>query len=196
MAWGAPRARRKKGRGGPLVFLAALLIGSAVLRVALEAPPALARSSADRPAKMDTEPAGATKADLQRTLSALQAREARLQSREAALAERLKALEVAERAIDTRMTALEAAEESLRQTLALAEVAAEDDLTALTDMYQRMKPKDAAALFEEMDPEFAAGFLARMPAEAAAGILAGLSPTTAYTVSVVLAGRNASVPRN
>ena len=57
------------------------------------------------------------------------------------------------------------------------------------------KPKDAAALFETMDPSFAAGFLSRMPADAAAGVLAGLSPEAAYTISVVMAGRNANAPQ-
>jgi flagellar motility protein MotE (MotC chaperone) len=59
-----------------------------------------------------------------------------------------------------------------------------------------MKPKDAAALFEEMDPGFAAGFLGRMRAVAAASVMAGLSPQTAYSVSVIMAGRNANAPKN
>jgi flagellar motility protein MotE (MotC chaperone) len=45
-----------------------------------------------------------------------------------------------------------------------------------------------------MDPVFAAGFLGRMRSDAAAAILAGLPPELAYSISVVLAGRNASVP--
>ncbi len=47
----------------------------------------------------------------------------------------------------------------------LADVAAENDLQSLTQVYENMKPKDASALFEEMSPEFAAGFLglARRP---------------------------------
>ena len=35
-----------------------------------------------------------------------------------------------------------------------------------------------------------------MKPEAAAGILARLSPQAAYTVSVILAGRNATVPKS
>ena len=53
----------------------------------------------------------------------------------------------------------------------------------------------AAALFQLMEPSFAAGFLGRMRADAAAAILAGLEPDLAYSISVVLAGRNANVPR-
>jgi flagellar motility protein MotE (MotC chaperone) len=43
-----------------------------------------------------------------------------------------------------------------------------------------------------MEARFAAGFLARMRPEAAAEIMAGLSPESAHTISVVLAGRNAA----
>ena len=78
--------------------------------------------------------------------------------------------------------------------LAVAEKAAEGDLSRLTSVYEAMKPKDAAALFEAMEPEFAAGFLGRMRPDAAAGIMTGLSPETAYMISVVLAGRNARAP--
>jgi flagellar motility protein MotE (MotC chaperone) len=46
-----------------------------------------------------------------------------------------------------------------------------------------------------MDPDFAAGFLGRMRPAAAAGIMAGLSPQKAYTISVLLAGRNAQAPK-
>ena len=108
----------------------------------------------------------------------------------------MKALEIAESAIETKLAALVDAEEKLRETLALADGASEGDLTRLTSVYEKMKPKDAAALFEEMDPAFAAGFLGRMRPETAAGVLARLSPTAAYTISVMLAGRNATVPRD
>ena len=57
-------------------------------------------------------------------------------------------------------------------------------------------PTDAANLFQTMSPDFAAGFLARMQPASAAAILTGLKPDTAYEVSVLLAGRNALVPKN
>ena len=94
------------------------------------------------------------------------------------------------------MAKLAAAEEKLNETLARADGASEADLTRLTDVYQSMKPKDAAALFATMAPEFAAGFLGRMRPEASAAILSGMSPENAYTISVILAGRNANVPKN
>ena len=188
-----PQKGRARPRGGVLAVIALLMIGSAAIRLGLEAGPALAKTV--EPTKADEPPMSKPGPDLQVLLTELLRREKRLKQREEALEEKEKALEIAHGAIETRLAALQQAEEDLRETLALANEAAETDLTRLTDVYQNMKPKDAAALFETMDPSFAAGFLSRMPADAAAGVLAGLSPEAAYTISVVMAGRNANAPQ-
>ncbi|SPJ26906.1 MotE family protein [Falsiruegeria mediterranea] len=185
-------------RNGALTVIAVLMLGSAVLRVGFEAGPAIAREiNTEQPEALKDEmfpKVTETAVEYQKLLAALQEREQNLARRESQIEERAKALAVADEAIEQKLAALTEAEEALRETIALADVAAEDDLTRLTDVYEQMKPKESAALFEEMDPDFAAGFLARMRPEAAAGIMAGLSPTAAYTISVVLAGRNANVP--
>ncbi|WP_170785206.1 MotE family protein [Ruegeria lacuscaerulensis] len=182
-----------KPKGGVLAVISLLMIGSAAIRVGLEAGPALAKNP--EPTVKQAKPEGMEKPGAQELLTELLRREAALEKREAAAIDKEKALEIAEQAIETRMVAMQAAEENLRETLAYAEKAAETDLTRLTDVYQSMKPKDAAALFETMDPGFAAGFLSRMPADAAAGVLAGISPEAAYTISVIMAGRNAAAPQ-
>ncbi|NVK14564.1 MAG: hypothetical protein HWE35_10320 [Rhodobacteraceae bacterium] len=191
-------------RSGTLMMLALLLMGSAVVRLGLEAGPAIAREVASlkeagqEDAGHDGQPlrdAMPTSAELQTMLSAFKQREEVLAAREAEIEDRMKALEIADQAIEMKLAALEQAEEKLRATLALADGATEADVSRLTTVYEQMKPKEASALFEEMDPAFAAGFLARMQPEAAAGIMAGLSPEAAYTISVVLAGRNGSVPK-
>ncbi len=193
--------RRPKPRiwGGVLMVISMLMIGSAVLRIGLQAGPALARSI---PPEESTETTGThheershpAPEELQALLNAFQKRDTALKSREREIEDRMKALEIAERALDRRLAALQGAEAQLSATLSLADGASEDDLATLTSVYEKMKPKQSAALFETMDPEFAAGFLARMRPEAAAGIMAGLSPVAAYSISVVLAGRNARVP--
>ncbi|NBC96607.1 MAG: hypothetical protein GVY27_09665, partial [Deinococcus-Thermus bacterium] len=127
-------------------------------------------------------------------IAALAERAAALDRRERALAEREHAIAMAEEKTSDNLRALEAAERALRETVALADGAAAEDLDQLTRMYETMKPKEAAALFEQMDPAFAAGFLGQMRPAAAAEIMAGLRPETAYTVSLVLAGRNMGVP--
>ena len=103
---------------------------------------------------------------------------------------------MAEAEIAERLEELRAAEAELAATVAQVETAAESDLGRLVQVYESMKPGDAAALFQTMAPEFAAGFIGRMNPNAAAAILTGLEPDTAYTISVIIAGRNANAPRN
>lgn len=127
--------------------------------------------------------------------NALKERDETLTMREAALNDRVAALALAEEAIKARLSELETAEADLRATLAIADGAAENDLARLTAVYEAMKPGEAAALFETMAPEFAAGFLGRMRPESAAAVLSGMKPETAYTISVLIAGRNALAPK-
>ncbi len=201
----AGRRGRRPGRSGrrrgTLALIGGLFLASALLRTGDEAGRLVAvaaegTTDAAMPAPSAGNEAAAASGDRDAAalLEALDAREARVEARERDLLLRMQALRVAESEIDERLAALETAEVRLRETLTLARDAAETDLRQLTDVYARMKPKQAAALFEQMEATFAAGFLARMTPEAAAAIMAGLSPEAAYRVSVMLAGRNADVP--
>ena len=190
--------RRRTGRG-VLSLIAGMLIASGVFRIGDGVGFAFAVESDNLAepeviaAPEDTALCSPT-ADTSELLSAFQAREARLTERESQIEARLQALRVAETEISEKLAALESAESSLAATLAIADGAAEDDLAQLTAVYENMKPQDAAALFEQMAPEFSAGFMGRMRPEAAAAIMTNLEPATAYTISVLLAGRNAEAP--
>ncbi|WP_371225007.1 MotE family protein [Roseovarius sp. 2305UL8-3] len=190
--------RRSPGKGA-LVMVAALLISSAALRMGESAGQALALAPEEMMvSELDPVPmqaACSAPEDLEPMLAAFQKREARIAEQENAIRNRLQALRVADEEIERKLAALTQAENDLRETIALADTAAEGDLARLTKVYETMKPKQAAALFEEMDPEFAAGFLGRMRPDAAAAIMAGLTPAAAHSFSVVLAGRNAEVPK-
>jgi flagellar motility protein MotE (MotC chaperone) len=128
-------------------------------------------------------------------LAALRDRETDLQRQEAQARLRLQALAAADAEIQKKLDALREAETRLRDTIALAETASEDDINRLVAVYEAMKPKEAAVLFDAMEPSFSAGFLGRMRPEIAAPILAGMRTEAAYSVSAILAGRNAGVPR-
>lgn len=201
------------GRGAVLI-IASLLMASAILRLGIGAGSALAQDGQSTTASVPTPQAvGETgknsdrglekpplSADGRKNMSglikALNDREARVIEREKQIEMRMRALAVADSEIEKRLQMLAETETNLRATISLADEAAEKDLARLTSVYENMKPKEAAALFEEMEPAFAAGFLGRMSAPTAAEVMAGLSPTVAYTVSVILAGRNANVPKN
>ena len=192
---------RKAGRG-VLFLIAGFFLASGLLRLGSGTGSAIAREmqaiSHSEVKREEAEPvapaACETGEGIGELFTALKKREARVAAQEEALAERLQILAAAEEGAKRNLAALSAAEQQLKATMALADSAAEDDLSRLTTVYENMKAKDAAKLFEEMDPQFSAGFLGRMRPDAAAAIFAGLSPAKAYSISVILAGRNAEVP--
>jgi len=194
-----PSNSNAPARRSSLWLVAALLAGSALIRatescsdlIFLAAQASQAEEAEGE--KMDP-PAGngPESVDLAEILEELAIREERVAAREALMEDRMAALALAVTQIERGLKALEEAENDLRATMALSATAAEDDLARLTAVYESMKSKEAAILFEEMSPDFAAGFLARMRPDAAAAIMAGLEPATAYSISVVMAGRNAN----
>ena len=185
--------RRKAGRGA-LFIVAMLFATSGALRLGSGIGTAMANAEADPEEPVATEPAVC---ESPVALSdALKQREERLAVREASLQDRLAALALADQAVTDRMVQLEKMEAKIAEKLEMDDGAAEADVESLTKVYQAMKPKDAAKLFETMSPEFAAGFLGRMPPESAAAILSGMSAEAAYGVSVIVAGRNANVPKD
>lgn len=198
-----PRRRWLSGRGA-LVVIALLFIASSALRLGGGFGAAIAlevRETAENLLSSDGEEVGDVSAvndiapELLELLKETQAKEAALLAREAELEARAQTLALIEASIEEDLIRLQQAEEALRSTMAAADQAAEADIGRLTAVYENMKPDQAAALFQLMEPSFAAGFLGRMRADAAAAIMAGLTPDLAYTISVVLAGRNADVPR-
>jgi flagellar motility protein MotE (MotC chaperone) len=200
------RKFRRTGRGA-ILLLTVMLVSSALLRVGSGAgiafaeatkQPATAGNMVDKDATMAADGKSAKspdRAEVSHLLQALRAREMRVKELESQIEVRSKALAVADQEITKRLASLEQAETNLRQTLSLADGAAEDDLARLTTVYESMKPKDAAKLFEAMEPDFAAGFLGRMRPDAAAAIMTGLTPERAYSISAILAGRNAKAPK-
>ncbi|WP_102106674.1 MotE family protein [Oceaniglobus roseus] len=183
---------------GPLSFLALILALSGALRLAGGTGQAIAREvQALGPASDANADTGACAPDpdVAAVLDALAEREKRVEEREAYIAERSAALAGAEKELTAQLAELKAAEDQLEQTLARADTASEEDIARLTAVYENMKPKEAAALFETMAPDFAAGFLGRMRPDAAAKVIGGLSAEAAYSISVVLAGRNANAPK-
>ena len=184
-------SQRKPGGRGTLVILALILASSGALRLGTGVGAAIAdgaTSNNGAPLNCPQPPAAVA--------AALVGREAEVKKREVELADRMAALALADKAINKRMAEMQVAEDSLKKTLSIADGAAEKDLTRLTAVYEAMRPVDAAALFQTMAPDFAAGFVSRMRPEIAAAVLAGMKPDKAYSISVLIAGRNASAPKN
>lgn len=184
---------RLKGGRGALLIVSLFLATSGALRIGAGVGEALANSTAQpEPAVADAS-CGETPVAL---TEALRQREAAVAAREVAVENRVAALAVSETAITARIEEMTAVETELKKTLKIADGAAEADLARLTAVYEAMKPSDAAKVFTKMAPEFAAGFLARMAPGSAAAVLAGMPADEAYSISVLIAGRNALVPKN
>lgn len=185
---------------GSMAIIISLLFGSAILRVSLSAGEALAASAAIEELQLDhsgeSEEFKPETQPTSRLLQEILKREQRVVTLERDLAIRKQAMNIAKVEIERRISALESAESRLSATLTKADTAAEADVNQLIKVYESMKPKDSAALFETMEPTFAAGFLGRMRPDVAAGVMAGLTPKVAYSISVILAGRNANAPKN
>jgi flagellar motility protein MotE (MotC chaperone) len=184
--------KRRAGQG-TLAILGLLFLSSGALRLGSGVGEALAMEAETPELAAIVEEQTCTPLPSE-LATALSAREAAVVAGELVLKDKLAAMALAEAAITDRLNELTAAEEALAATLAIADNAAENDLMRLTQVYETMKPKDAAALFETMAPAFAAGFLGRMQPQAAAAVLSDLSPETAYQISLVIAGRNAEAP--
>ena len=181
---------KKRSARGALIILSLVLAGAGAMRVGSGIGSVIANSAnaADAAPLECPLPPVALAAELS-------GREADVKAKEAAVADRMAALGLADAAITKRLGELQAAEDELKKTLAIADGAAEKDITRLIAVYEAMRPADAAALFQTMAPEFAAGFLGRMRPDAAAAVLAGMKPDKAYAISILIAGRNATAPK-
>ena len=187
--------RKPKGIGATTV-LAAIFLASGLIRFGDGPASDLAHLFGTRQAgaASDLPAPEAPDSALEEILAELKDRQGELDEREARLAERETRLAAVEGKLREQLDELARAENSLTELMKLSAGAAEDDLSRLTAVYEGMEPKRAAELFAEMSPVFAAGFLGRMRPDAAAQIMAGLDPSAAYSISVIIAGRNAGIP--
>ena len=189
--------KRMKGKplGNAMRLIVVMLLASGLIRLG-SVGAAIARES--DPVVETQHVGGICKPDpeLDGMFEIISERTKQLDDKEFALLTREKDLEAAELLIQNNLVRLEEAEQRLAKTIDMVDGASEDDLGRLTTVYESMKPKTAAQLFSQMTPDFAAGFLGRMSPKAAGEIMSGLTPEEAYAISVVLAGRNANVPKN
>lgn len=118
-----------------------------------------------------------------------------LTDREAVVALRERDVEIARQEVVDSLAGLTAAEDRLAARMQQSSTANDVDIARLVEVYEGMKPKEAAFLFEAMEPTFAAGFMSRMSPDAASALFSNLSAEKAYALSVIMAGRNANAAK-
>ena len=177
-----------------LAVLASGFVLSAVLRAGtvVAALPELAGDGFGNPVAREDAPAEPESAVV--LIAELKDERARITEKEKALEERAQTLESIEARLRRRLDELSAAQQRLERMAVTVDDAAGRDVRHLAEMYQTMKPKQAAVIFDRMTPSFAAGFLGAMPSESAAMILAAMEADKAYAVSLLLASRNLDRP--
>lgn len=104
-------------------------------------------------------------------------------------------LEKAKIELENKIEELETLEKAVREGLRLSASIHETEIEWLRQVFEGMKPRDAAPVFEFMDIEFAAGLLLRMRPETSALILSNIDPERAYAITVSAAGRHAHLPK-
>lgn len=122
------------------------------------------------------------------------------------LGERQKALNVRETALDVREALLVAAEIKLDEKVAELQLEKEElkaledrrkkakseELKAVTNAYERMKPRDAARIFELLEDDLLVTVAFEMRTQALSGVLAEMAPERARALTQLMANRNAA----
>lgn len=125
-----------------------------------------------------------------RILERLAQRRAALEEREEKIVLRETVIAAAEAKLDTRFSALA---QERAEIVALREERAEADteeIEAIVSAYEKMKARDAAAIFNELDTDIMLKVASRMRTQALSGVLAEMTPAKARTLTVMLADRD------
>ena len=129
-----------------------------------------------------------------RLIEQLGAREQALIAREAELDTRAKVLAAAETRVDAAMKALAAEKQAIAAVGDSRVKLRDDELSALSSAYERMKARDAARIFEILDDDILLPVAAGMRTQALAGVLAEMSAERARHLTVALANREKPAP--
>jgi len=125
-----------------------------------------------------------------RILEKLAARREALDLREEELKAREAVLTAAEKQINDRIAFFNRERASLTVLREEKEQTETKEMDALVSAYERMKPKDAAAIFNELDEDILAPVAAGMRTQALSGVLANMTPEKARKLTTLLADRH------
>lgn len=120
-------------------------------------------------------------------LERLSARRAELDTREEELTLRLQLLEAAEAKLDERAAALAEVEARVNAMLDAQKAEEEGHIAAVINMYEQMKPADAASIFNDLNLEVLVKIASGMNPRKMSPILAKMSSVRAQQVTLALA---------
>ncbi len=182
-----PRARQNV-RLAPVLLVALITLGG--LKAAGLWVTIAGAAAAEAPQESVANPATV----VDRLSAHLNERSAALDARAAELDTREKLLEAAEARIDAAAKALESEKQAIALSSAGRARLRDDELSALSSAYERMKPRDAARIFEILDDDILLPVASGMRTQALAGVLAEMSAERAKALTIALANRERPAP--
>ncbi|MGP1396873.1 MAG: MotE family protein [Inquilinaceae bacterium] len=122
-------------------------------------------------------------------LRGLAERREELEARERALAQREALLTVAESRMQDKVGELQTVRTQIEDMLMALDEQSEAQLMSLVQIYEAMRPSDAAVIFNGLEMDVLISVLERMREQKSAPILAGMNPDQARQVTTELASR-------
>jgi flagellar motility protein MotE (MotC chaperone) len=120
-------------------------------------------------------------------LQSLGERRKQIEAREAALETKAELATAAERRLNERLEELKRLETRVQALLGQVDEEQARRLASLVDVYQRMRAKDAAAVFDALEEDVLLQVAARMRQQNLAEIMARMNPDRARALTVKLA---------
>ncbi len=121
----------------------------------------------------------------------LRARRLELDRREQQLDLQTQLLSSTETRIENKIQQLAALENSIKDQLRIYDERENEKLKAIVNVYEKMKPKDAAPRFEQLTLEIQVDLVTRMKAQKVASLMEKMSPAKASALTKELATRAA-----
>lgn len=141
------------------------------------------------PPQSFADQAGLSPSEVQ-VLQALGARREALDAREQELSTNAQLLTVAERRLDERLAQLHRLEASVNGLLGQLDEQQASRITNLVDVYQRMRAKDAAAVFDRLDETTLVQVASRMRQQPLAEVMGRMQPDRARRLTQLLADQS------
>lgn len=120
-------------------------------------------------------------------LGSLAARREEIDQKAKEFAQREQLLAAAEKRVEERIKELKAIEARINSQIAATDAANEERLKGVVQMYETMKPKEAARIFERLDMGVLIDVAKRMSPRKMAAVLAVMDPVAAQDLTVELA---------
>lgn len=129
-----------------------------------------------------------------RELQELARRRAELDKRAAELNEREVLMQAAEQRVDEKIAKLQSLDKSIKAEVKTEDAAESARLKSLANMYQQMRPQDAARILDQLDVPVVVSMISHMSEMKAAPVLAAMDASKAKAVTLALAEQRKSTP--